>query len=182
MTPELDVVTDPSFLSDLSNREMDELRAIRTRCQSLENSLSYVRRLIQGRVDIVGGELQRRREGGSAGDTSELIGRLPDILSEGSRTTGGPGSVRPPHSLSPDPEVTAQLEVMLDDVIADDDLGNVADLPDDSLLRGLTQLNELEDRVSDHRRRLHTVIDTVQAEVTRRYTTGEATIDGLLSS
>ena len=55
MTPELDVVTDPSFLSNLDTREMDELRAVRSRCQSLENSLSYVRRLIQGRVDIVGG-------------------------------------------------------------------------------------------------------------------------------
>ena len=113
MTPELDVVTDPSFLSDLDTREMDELRAVRSRCQSLENSLSYVRRLIQGRVDIVGGELQRRREGGRTGDISDLIARLPDIWSEGSRVAGGPGSVRPPHSFSPDPEVTAQLESML---------------------------------------------------------------------
>ena len=182
MTPELDVVTDPSFLADLGTREMEELRAIRSRCQSLENSLSYVRRLIQGRVDIVGGELQRRREGGDAGNTSELIGRLPDILSEGSRTTGGPGSVRPPHSLEPDAAVTAQLEAKLETVIAAEDLGNVAQLGEDALNGGLTKLNELEDEVSDNRRKLHGVIDTVQAEVTRRYTTGEATVDGLLSS
>jgi hypothetical protein len=182
MTPELDVVTDPSFLAELDTREMDELRAVRSRCQSLENSLSYVRRLIQGRVDIVGGELQRRREGGDAGDTSELIGRLPDILSEGTRSAGGPGSVRPPHSLAPDPEVTAKLEVMLDAVIAADDLGNVSEIDEAALMSGLVRLNELEDEVSDHRRRLHRVIDTVQAEVTRRYTTGEATVDELLSS
>jgi len=182
MTPELDVVTNPSFLTDLAARDMDEVRAVRTRCQSLENSLSYVRRLIQGRVDIVGGELQRRRDGGETGDTAELIGRLPDILSEGSRTQGGPGSVRPPHSLSPDPEVTAQLERMLDDVIAADALGAISELGDDDLRAGLDKLSELEDRVSRSRRSLHTVIDTVQAEVTRRYTSGEATIDGLLSS
>lgn len=182
MTPELDVVTAPSFLTDLADRDMDELRAVRSRCQSLENSLSYVRRLIQGRVDIVGGELQRRRDGGATGDMSELIGRLPDILSEGSRTTGGPGSVRPPHSLSPDPEVTEQLEAMLEDVIAAEALGAVADLDDTALQSGLAKLNELEDAVSENRRALHTVIDTVQAEVTRRYTTGEATIDGILSN
>lgn len=182
MTPELDVVTDPSFLSDLADRDMDELRAVRSRCQSLENSLSYVRRLIQGRVDIVGGELQRRREGGETGDTSELIGRLPDILSEGSRTAGGPGSVRPPHSLSPDPEVTAKLEALLEDIIAAEKLGSIADVGDEALLDNLTSLNALEDKVSESRRRLHEVIDTVQAEVTRRYTTGEATIDGILSS
>jgi len=181
MTPELDVVTDPSFLSDLETREMDELRAVRSRCQSLENSLSYVRRLIQGRVDIVGGELQRRREGGEAGDTSDLIGRLPDILSEGSRVTGGPGSVRPPQSLSPDPEVTEKLESMLEDIIAAEALGNVSDIDDEGLSSGLTKLNSLEDEVSESRRRLHDVIDTVQAEVTRRYTTGEATVDGLLT-
>ena len=182
MTPELNVVTDPSFLSDLGAREMDELRAIRSRCQSLENSLSYARRLIQGRVDIVGGELQRRREGGEAGNTSELIGRLPDILSDGSRTTGGPGSVRPPHSLEPDAAVSEQLEAKLETVIGAEDLGNVSDLDEESLADGLIKLNELEDEVSDNRRKLHGIIDTVQAEVTRRYTSGEATVDGLLSN
>jgi len=182
MTPELDVVTNPSFLDNLADRDMDELRAVRSRCQSLENSLSYVRRLIQGRVDIVGGELQRRRDGGDAGDTSELIGRLPDILSEGSRVQGGPGAVRPPHSLAPDPDVTAQLEAKLDAILAAEDLGDVSSIDEGALNNGLTQLNGLEDEVSDSRRRLHTVIDTVQAEVTRRYTTGEATIEGLLQS
>lgn len=182
MTPELDVVTDPSFLANLVERDMDELRAVRSRCQSLENSLSYVRRLIQGRVDIVGGELQRRREGGDEGNTSELIGRLPDILSEGSRVGGGPGAVRPPSSLEPDPEVTSQLEAKLETILAADDLGNVSTIPEEALMSGLTELNALEDEVSNSRRSLHGIIDTVQGEVTRRYTTGEATIDGLLSS
>ena len=182
MTPELDVVTDPSFLANLGERDMDELRAVRSRCQSLENSLSYVRRLIQGRVDIVGGELQRRRDGGDEGNTSELIGRLPDILSDGSRVQGGPGAVRPPSSLEPDPEVTSKLEAKLDAILAADDLGNVSTITEDALLNGLTELNNLEDEVSNSRRSLHSIIDTVQAEVTRRYTTGEATIDGLLSS
>ena len=93
MTPELDVVTDPAFVADIATREMDELRAMRARCQALENSLSYVRRLIQGRLDIAGAELQRRRGGGGAGDTGELIGLLPEVLSEGTRGAG-PGSRR----------------------------------------------------------------------------------------
>lgn len=180
MTPELDVVTSPSFVSDLGDRDMDELRAVRSRCQSLENSLSYVRRLIQGRVDIVGGELQRRREGGDEGNISELIGRLPDILSEGSRVQGGPGAVRPPHSLEPDPDVTAQLEVRLEKIFSSDDLATVSTTDESALTDVLSALNGLEDEVSDNRRRLHTVIDTVQTEVTRRYTSGEATVDGLL--
>lgn len=180
MTPELDVVNTPDFLGSLGERPMDELRAVRSRCQSLENALSYVRRLIQGRVDIVGGELQRRREGGGSGDVSELIGRLPDILSEGSRSEGGPGSVRPPHSMEPDSDVTAQLEVMLDEVITSGELGSVAELDEDRLEAALAGLNDLEDRVSANRKTLHSVIDSVQGEVIRRYSSGEESVDNLL--
>ena len=161
---------------------MEELRAVRSRCQSLENSLSYVRRLIQGRFDIVGGELQRRREGGDSGDTSDLIGRLPDILSDGSRTTGGPGAVRPPHSLEPDAEVSAKLESMLEEVIPAARVGEATELGDEELVDALSGLKALEDQVSSHRRTLHGVIDAVQAEVVRRYSSGEATVDGLLNS
>jgi len=182
MTPEISVVIDPSFTSELDARPMDELRAMRTRCQELENSLSYVRRMIQGRFDIVGGELQRRRDGGDAGDTSELIGRLPDILAEGSRTSGTPGSVRPPSSLEPDAGVISQLEARLDEVVHADQLGKVTALDSSSLGEAMTALKTLEDEVSTHRRTLHGVIDSVQAEVVRRYSSGEATVDGLLSS
>lgn len=181
MTPELDVVSDPSFLNDLQSRAMEDLRAIRSRLQALENSCSYVRRLIQGRVDIIGGELQRRREGGAEGNAGELIGRLPDILSE-ARGSSSPGSVRPPHSLEPDAEVSAQLEAMLEEVIAVDQLTDVVSMEESALSASLLELNALEDKVSNERRTLHGLIDTVQAEVTRRYTTGEATVDGLLPS
>jgi hypothetical protein len=182
MTPELDVVTDPAFVADLAARPMDDLRAMRARCQSLENSLSYVRRLIQGRLDIAGGEAQRRRDGGSEGQVSDLIGRLPDILSEGSRLQGGPGSVRPPQSMEPDADVTRQLEALLDETVDPDDLGRAAELSDEALVGAIDGLKGLEDQVSDARRTMHTVIDTLQAEVTRRYRSGEESVDGLLTS
>lgn len=181
MTPELDAVSTPSFLDDLTSRDMDDLRAVRARLQALENSCSYVRRLIQGRVDIVGGELQRRRDGGEEGNSGELIGRLPDILSE-ARGPSSPGSVRPPHSLEPDAEVSAKLASMLEDIVAIDELSNVVSMEEAALSASLVELNALEDKVSDQRRTLHQLIDSVQAEVTRRYTTGEATVDGLLPS
>ncbi len=181
MTPELDLVSDPSFLDDLQSRTMEDLRTVRSRLQTLENSCSYVRRLIQGRVDIIGGELQRRREGGAEGDSGELIGRLPDILSE-ARGAVSPGSVRPPHSLEPDAEVSAKLEARLEEIVPVDQLSDVVAMEEDALSSSLLELNALEDNVSEERRTLHRLIDTVQAEVTRRYTTGEATVDGLLPS
>lgn len=180
MTPELDLVTDAAFLVDLDSREMGELRALRSRCQSLENSLSYVRRLIQGRLDIAGGEAQRRIEGGEGGDTPQLIGLLPDILSEGSRVHGGPGAVRPPQSMEPDPDVTQKLEARLDAAVDPEDLARATQLTDGELRAAIGSLHSLEDEVSDTRRRVHDVIDTIQAEVTRRYRTGEASVEGLL--
>lgn len=182
MTPEISVVTDPSFIDGLSDRPLEELRVMRSRCQELENSLSYIRRMIQGRFDIVGGELKRRRDGGGAGDTSDLIGRLPDILSEGSRLVGTPSSVRPPQSMEPDAEVIAKLETELDKVIEAERLGAVTDLSDEALVEVMNGLRELEDVVSTDRRTLHGVIDNVQAEVVRRYSSGEASVDGLLPS
>ncbi len=182
MTPEISVVTDPSFTSELDARPLDELRVMRSRCQELENSLSYVRRMIQGRFDIIGGELQRRRDGGGAGDTGELIGRLPDILAEGSRTSGDPASVRPPSSLEPDTAVIAQLEARLDGVISAEQLGNVTAMGDEAIVDAMAAMKDLEDEVSSNRRTMHGVIDAVQAEVIRRYSSGEATVDGLLPS
>lgn len=182
MTPELELVTSPEFVAEIGGRDMDELRAMRSRCQALENSLSYVRRLIQGRLDIIGGELQRRRGGGESGDTGDLIGRLPEILSERSRVDSGPGSVRPPVSMEPDPEVTRRLEAMLDQIVSPDDLGRTTDLTTEQLARVVTEFQKIEDQVSNHRRTMHGVIDTLQAEVTRRYRSGEATVDSLLRS
>ena len=180
MTPELDLVCDEAFLDDLAGRDMDELRALRSRCQALENSLSYVRRLIQGRLDIVGGEAQRRLQGGSGGNTPELIGLLPDILSEGSRQFDGPGGVRPPQSMEPDPDVTSQLQARLDETVSAEDLAAVTELDEAGLRDAVVALHDLEDEVSGTRRRIHGVIDTIQAEVTRRYRSGEATVEGLL--
>ena len=46
----------------------------------------------------------------------------------------------------------------------------------------MAAMKDLEDEVSSNRRTMHGVIDAVQAEVIRRYSSGEATVDGLLPS
>ena len=84
--------------------------------------------------------------------------------------------------MEPDQAVTNQLEARLDAAISADQLGKVADLSDEDLSAAVIALNELEDSVSQSRRDLHGAIDTLQGEVTRRYRTGEASVDGLLKS
>ena len=64
---------------------MTEVRRLRRQAEQEEVNLSYTRRLLQGRLDIVRRELQRRAEH----DGRSLVDLLPEILSEKGR---GPGA------------------------------------------------------------------------------------------
>lgn len=176
MAADLDQLLDPGYLGDLSARPMDEVRAMRAACQEVETGLSMLRRVVQGRLDIVGLELTRRAEGGDPADLPDLIARLPEVLSD---RTNAPGVGRLPQFMAPG-ELPPELEAELDGILG---TGRLADLPglEDEVLRSLAErLEAFEQKVSGHRQALFDRIDPLQAEITRRYKTGEATIDALL--
>ena len=176
MAAELDALLDPGYLGDLPAREMDEVRTMRAECQEVETGLSLLRRVVQGRLDIVGLELQRRAEGGDPEDLPDLIARLPEVLSD---RTHAPGVGRLPQIMAPG-ELPAELEAELDGIVG---TGHLAELPtvDDATLQSMAdQLTAFEQRVSGYRRDLFERIDALQAEITRRYKTGEASVDSLL--
>jgi hypothetical protein len=176
MVADLSHLLAPDYLGDLEARPMDEVRAMRTECQEVETGLSMLRRLVQGRLDIVGVERSRRAEGGDPDTLPDLIARLPEVLSD---RTHSPGVGRLPQIMAPG-ELPAELEQELDAIVGD---AHLADLPsvDDATLSTMgEQLTQLEQRVSGHRRELFERIDALQAEITRRYKTGEASVDSLL--
>jgi hypothetical protein len=176
MASDLGELLDPGYLGDLPTRSMDEVRSMRAECQEVETGLSMLRRLVQGRLDIVGLELQRRAEGGDPGDLPDLIARLPEVLSD---RTHAPGVGRLPQFMAPG-ELPEELEAELDGIVG---AGHLADLPsvDDDALRTMAhELADFEQRVSGHRHELFERIDALQAEITRRYKTGEASVDSLL--
>lgn len=176
MQNELARVLGDDYLGDLQHRPLPEVRAMRGECQEIETGLSYLRRLVQGRLDIVGSELERRRGGGDPADLSTLIGKLPEILSDRTRA---PGVGRLPQLMAPgelDEEFTAELDAIITSGHLDS-LPRVAD-EELELLRG--RLQDLEERVSARRRQLFGRIDELQAEITRRYRTGEASVESLL--
>lgn len=158
---------------------MDEVRSKRAECQALENALSYVRRLAQGRLDIVGAELARRRAGGDPADLSDLIGRLPDILADRTRPNVGPASARPPLDFSDDD--ADELIAEIDAIFSSADVGSLVSHDDQFLDDARERLAGYEQLTSARRHALHGIIDTLQAEITRRYRTGEATVDSLLN-
>jgi len=155
---------------------MEEVRAMRAECTEIETGLSYLRRMIQGRLDIVGAEQQRRREGLEPGDLSDLISQLPEILSDRTRSSG---VGRLPQLLAPG-EIDADLNDRLDTIVAAHDLESVPKLTADELDQVHDDLEGLEHEVSARRRNLFDRIDALQGEITRRYRTGEASVESLL--
>jgi hypothetical protein len=174
---DLDRLLDDAYLGDLARRSLDEVRAMRAECQEVETGLSYLRRLVQGRLDIVGLELSRRADGGDPGDLTDLIAKLPETLADRTRA---PGTGRLPQLLAPG-EVDPALEAELDGIVAHGELRDLGHVPDAELADLASKLAALEVRVSSQRRALFERIDALQAEITRRYKSGEASVESLLT-
>lgn len=77
----VDALLETAFLDGVQDLPMAEVRALRHQAEQAEVNLSYTRRLLQGRLDIVRRELQRRAEH----DGRSLLDLLPEILSEKGR-------------------------------------------------------------------------------------------------
>ncbi len=60
VTPTIDGLLASDALDGIRTRPLPELRELRTRCAGVESDVSMVRRLTQGRLDIVIHEAQRR--------------------------------------------------------------------------------------------------------------------------
>lgn len=163
--------------SDLSHQSLTDLRAIRAECESAESAVSFARRILHGRIDIVEHERSRRQVGVSE-TLTELLDHLPAILT-GSRMVGGARSTRYTPITPPDC-MQDQLLDRVDNVAGPLTLADIADLPDAEVERISNDLGELERELSGVRRQLHRRIDLLQEEITVRYKRGEATLEGLL--
>ena len=176
MPADSDPLLSPDYLNDLETRSMDDVHAMRDECVAVETGLSYLRRMVQGPLDIVSRELVRREVGGASADRATLIEELPGILADGPRT---PGNGRLLQTLEPtelDPELSAELDALIGGGI----VGDVTSIDDSTLVDLQDRLTDFEHRVSERRRAYFDRIDALQAELTRRYRTGEASVDNLL--
>ncbi len=177
MTGPLERVTDPGYVSGLAEADIDVVRHKRQECQDLENGLSYLRRLVHGRLDIVRSELEQRRAGAEPADLDAIIDRLPALLSERSRSDGLP---RPPQDLAPDSHAEA-LVAELDARFPASALAGLPSLGFDEIGELADELAAYEREISDRRAALHEVIDRLHAEIIRRYRAGDASVDTLLT-
>lgn len=177
-TAELDRLLDPDYLGDLQSRSIEEIRAMRDECRGAEDGLSYVRRQAQGRLDIVAAELGRRNEGLGPSDAADIVEMLPEILGQHVSAGGKLVEVRTT-SLGP-PDDVGQFTVELEGILHESSLTGLGQITDDELRQLVDRLTEYERVVSERRRALHDRLDALQAEIVRRYKTGEVSVESLL--
>lgn len=181
MIHELERLLDPEVLTGLTTRPIDQLRRIRVECSQVEGDISLVRRVSQGRLDIVGHETRRRAGDESAqGDVTGLLFDLPEILSDAPAAGAGVPGGRPVDVGEPG-NVAAALVQQLDAMASPADLAGVDQMTDQQLRELFERIRAFEVELSSIRRQLHERIDAIQAEIGRRYRDGEASVDSILS-
>lgn len=157
-----DVILGEGYLDGIDAKPLDDVRAMHEACLEVETEVSYVRRMAQARIDIVGAELDRRSAGGSVGD---LVAQLPTILAD-DRPRTDPAHSRLPRHLAPSMNIAWRRG--LERLITDATLVNLTTLSEDELHETVDQLGTLEGEMSQRRRALHGVIDVIEAELAAR--------------
>nr|WP_240436513.1 aerial mycelium formation protein [Streptomyces sporangiiformans] len=191
---------EPSPEQDLSLLLLPELRTLRRGAQRDEADLSYVRRLLQGRIDILRAELRRRAEPGrvvsasgpasgavAADETtagassavpsavSSVVERLSEILTDAparQRSSARHVTLCTPHS--------EEFRRLAADMLAEVQLSDLQARTDPELNTAMVRLVRYEQQVSRRRQRLQRTADECSAEIARRYREGEAQVDDLL--
>ncbi len=175
---ELQRVLAGDYLDGMGDRTLPEIRAMRAECQRAETAVSFLRRLAQGRLDIIHAYLDRREDEGGDVDLQELVGELGAIMAAGPPRPAGNG--RLPAQLAPDLE-EGDLTAELDEVIDAAHVASLAQMSEGELRSAAERLATFEARVSQQRRSLHERIDRLQAEIVSRYKSGGASPDELLA-
>ncbi len=169
----IDVVLEREYREGLDSLDLDELRRRRNTAEDVETQISYYRRLLHGRMDLLNFELRRR--GGEEERT--LLEALPEILASG-MILGNEPNLRHIETMPPIPTSTGRR--LIDKIMDDGVLTQLPDLTEAELVEATDRLREVEGELSNQRQQLHLVIDAMQDEIVNRYRSeqGEATVSG----
>ncbi len=175
----IDRVLAPEYLDGLDGLGMEELRSRKAEAEQEETDLSYARRLLQGRLDILRAEREARQNGEpgfgqSAGQATdaELAERLSKILTDSPRRSHGLGR----HLSRQRPSRVGENRREAERAVADIGGSDLAHLSDPELTGALDHLEDVERRLSRSRRQVQVVADTLTAEIARRYQSGQVPI------
>lgn len=168
----IDRVLAPEFLEDLGSLTLEEIRERRSEADQEEVDLSFARRLIQGRLDILRAEGDRRRGMGplvgAPRTDAAIVDALKRILADERRHDHGMG-----RHMATEPSRIGEHRREAERAVADVGASNHGAMTDVQLAEAISYLEDIETRVSRSRRRVQVVVDTLTAEVARRYQLGD---------
>jgi hypothetical protein len=165
----IDRVLDPRFTDGVERLDLAELRARREEAEAEEADVSYLRRPLQGRLDILRAELERR----SAGGDQDVAG-LPAILSD-----DAPGTFSAVPRVQV-PSRAGEHRRRVERLVSDETIARLPELDVEELTRTVEVLGREEEQVSTHRRAVQRVVDVLRGELARRYRDGTAQVSQLL--
>ncbi|KAA9161166.1 aerial mycelium formation protein [Amycolatopsis acidicola] len=171
----IDRVLAPGYVEGLAQLSLGQLRERRDEAAQEETDLSYLRRLLHARIDIVRAEQQRRSSGGSE---SSIVDQLATILSDNAlRPARGSGR----HQVL-EPSRAGDHRRQAEALVGNSDLSDVVSLSDEKLVGTLRDYTEEESSVSARRREVQAVVDLFNSEIAARYAKGAASVDDLLAA
>jgi hypothetical protein len=140
----------------------------------VETELSYYRRLLHGRVDLL--RFERRRRTGD--DTRSVIDALPEILGDAPRP--GTPHVTVATAATDPPDVPGPGRRSIDYLLGDDFLARLSDLSNDEIAEIEAKLEAEEAAISRQRSVAQQRLDALGDEIGRRYRLGLTSVDELL--
>nr|MDQ3957223.1 hypothetical protein [Actinomycetota bacterium] len=152
----------------LQEKPLEGLRAMRDESREAETEISFERRLCQARIDILSAELDRRAGRGEG----DLMSRLPQILA-----TEAHSGTQPLPSRAPDFSIPRNADIprrRIEEIVGEQTLSKLPTLPDEEVRGILASLADHERALSARRKSVQEIMDRVQAEIVRRYVSGEA--------
>lgn len=158
----IDRIRRPEFVQGLPELSLDELRERRDECYAEREYLSLLRRLVQGRAEILRAEVERR---GSGADSGSLVDELSTILSSESQ---GPSRGEAVKVGVPEEEMLLARR-SVERLVADAEISDPGALDDDRLAAAVDLLAREEREVSAARNDVLHVMDELQEELKRRY-------------
>jgi hypothetical protein len=169
----IDRVLDPGYVTGLPELALAEVRARRDDAAQEETDLSFLRRLLHARIDIVRAEQRRRSDGASAPVVADLA-RILSAHAVGPATGSG-------RFQTLEPSRAQAHRRNIEALVSDADLSDVGSLSEEQLNTALQAYSTQETSVSQRRREVQQVMDTFNAEIGARYASGAASVDDLLA-
>jgi hypothetical protein len=159
----IDRISEASYVDGLAELSIDQIRERRDECLAEREYLSLLRRLVQGRAEILQAELAGRSGDGDAGS---LIDRLSTILA-GDEVQGPARGEAVKVGVPEEEMLLARRRV--ERLVADAGISDPSSLSDADLAQAVDTLVTEEREVSHSRSLVIGVLDTVQDELKRRY-------------